>query len=99
MSNPKEIVRDIERIAREKRTFHSKSDNIGIMIGNETDEIIQELFKCLLQKYEKNLKESMKGCKFAFDSVNLLHYNCHKISLNHGGSYTDSLKWLKNTKK
>ena len=69
------------------------------MIGNETDEIIQEPFNCLLQNYEKNLKESMKGSKFAFDSVNLLHYNCHKISLNHGRSYTDSLKWQKNKKK
>ena len=43
------------------------------MIGNETDEIIQELFNCLLQKYEKNLEESLKDSKFAFDSVNLLH--------------------------
>ena len=31
-----------------------------------------------------------------FDSVDLLHFNLHKISLNRGGSYTDSSKWLKN---
>ena len=31
-----------------------------------------------------------------FDSVNLLHFNLHKISLNRAGSYTDSPKWLKN---
>ena len=56
-------------------------------------------FKNFLTAFYKNMKkESMKGSKFAFDSVNLLHYNCHKISLNHGGSYTDSLKWLKNKK-
>ena len=30
------------------RTMHSKSDNIEIMIGNETDKIIEELFKSLL---------------------------------------------------
>ena len=29
-------------------------------------------------------------------SVDLLHYNLHKISLNSGGSYIDYLKWLKN---
>ena len=27
----------------ETRTMHTKSDNIEIMIGNETDEIIEEL--------------------------------------------------------
>ena len=29
----------------------------------------------------------MKGSEFFFDSVDLLHYKCHKISLNRGGSY------------
>ena len=32
------------------RTLHSKSDNIEIMIGSETNEIIDELFDSLLQK-------------------------------------------------
>ena len=31
-----------------------------------------------------------------FDSIDLLHYNLHKISLNRGGSDVDSPKWLKN---
>ena len=35
---------------------------------------------------------------FFFDSVDLLHYNFHKISLNRGGSYKDSPKWVKNKK-
>ena len=30
--------------------MHSKSDNIEIMIGSETNEIIDELFDSLLQK-------------------------------------------------
>ena len=38
----------------------------------------------------------MRGSKFVFDSVDLLHYNLHKISLNRGGSYIDSAEWLKN---
>ena len=33
--------------------MHRNSDNIKNMIGNETDEIIKELFDSLLQKYEK----------------------------------------------
>ena len=38
----------------------------------------------------------MRGSEFVFDSVDLLRYNLCKISLNRGGSYTDSPKWLKN---
>ena len=64
------------------RTMHSKSNNIEIMIGNETDETIEELFESLLQKYQKGLEKSMKGSKFVFDSVNLMHYKCRKIGLN-----------------
>ena len=32
----------------------TKDDNICILIGSETDEIIEELFKSLLQRYKKN---------------------------------------------
>ena len=37
----------------------------------------------------------MKGSKFVFDSVDLLCYELHKISLNRDGSHTDSPAWLK----
>ena len=41
----------------------------------------------------------MRGSEFVFDSVDLLHYNLQKISLNRKGSpYIDSPKWLKNKK-
>ena len=36
--------------------------------------------------------------EFVFDNIDLLYYKLHKISLNRGGSYTDSPKWLKNNK-
>ena len=29
----------------------------------------------------------MRGSEFVFDYVQLLYYKCHKINLNHGGSY------------
>ena len=67
-------------------------------MDNETDEIIKKIFKSLLQKYQEGLEESMKGSDFVFDSVNLLLYKLHKISLNRGGSYIDSSEWLKNKK-
>ena len=40
----------------------------------------------------------MRGSEFVFDSVDLLYYKLHKVSLNRGGSYIDSPKLLKNKK-
>ena len=40
----------------------------------------------------------MKGSEFVYDSVDLLHYKFHRTSLNGGGLYIDSPKWLKNMK-
>ena len=57
--------------------MHTKSNNIEIMMGNETDEIIEELFKSLLQKYQEELQVKMRGKEFVFH-INLLHYNFHK---------------------
>ena len=79
-------------------TMLTKSDNIYIMMGDETDEIIKELFESLLQRYQEGLEESMKGSVFVFDSIDLLKYKLSKIGLNRGGSYVDSPKWLKNKK-
>ena len=51
--------------------MHTKSDDIEIMIGNETNEIIEKLFDCLLQRYQKVLEDSMRGGEFIFDGVDL----------------------------
>ena len=48
-----------------------------------------------MQKYQEELEEKMKGSEFVFDTVDLLHYILNKISLNRGGSYIDSPKWLR----
>ena len=40
----------------------------------------------------------MRGSEFVFNYINLLYYKCHKIIPSHGGSYTDSLDWIKNQK-
>ena len=37
--------------------------------------------------------------EFVFDYVHLLHYKCHKINWNCGGSYVDSLDQIKKKKK
>ena len=82
----------------ETRTMHTRSDNIETMIGDDNDDIIEELFKSVLQKYEENLQNKMRGSDFEFDGVNFLYYNFNKISLYRGGSYINFPKWLKNKK-
>ena len=66
-------------------TMHTKNNNIEIMMGSETDEIIEELFESFLHKYQEGLEEKMRGSEFVFHSVDLLCYKIHKISLNRGG--------------
>ena len=79
----------------ETRTMHTKSNNVEIIIGSETDKIIEDLFKSFLQKYLEGLEESMRGSESAYDSADALYYNLNKVSLSRGGSYIDSPKWLK----
>ena len=82
----------------ETQTMHTKSNNVEIMIGSNTDEIIKDLFKSFLQKYQEGLEELMRGSEFVYDSVDVLYYNLKKVSLSRGGSYIDSPKSLKSKK-
>ena len=82
--------------SNEKRIMHMKSDNTEIRIGDDTNDVIKELFKSFLQKYQKSLQEKMRGPEFEFDDGNLLYFDFNKISLNRGGSYIESAKWIKN---
>ena len=82
----------------ETRIMHTKSSNVEIMIGSETDEIIEDLFESFLQKCQEGLEESMRGSEFVYDSVDVLYYNLNKVSLSRGGSYIDPPEWLKDKK-
>ena len=82
--------------SKETRTMYSHSDNIEVIISIEIDKIIEHLFDSFLQRYQKDLQESMRRSEFVFDNVDSLHYKLHKISLNRGESYIDSPKWLRN---
>ena len=79
----------------ETRTMHTKSNNVEIMFGSKTNEIIMELFKSFLPKYQEGL---VRQSEFVYDSVDVLCYNLNKVSLSRSGSYIDSHKWLKNKK-
>ena len=60
------LILTIER--EYKLLTHLKSDNIEIMMGSDTYEVIQELFQSLLIIYQLSLETSMKGSNFDFDS-------------------------------
>ena len=53
--------------------MHSESVKIEIMINDEADEVIEELFNSFKNRYQNNL-ESMKGSEFVLDYVHLLYY-------------------------
>ena len=81
----------------EERVMHSKCDNIEIMVNDEADKVIKELFDSLKNRYQNDL-QSMKGSEFVLDYVRLLCYKCHitiRIHPNCGGSYMDSPDWIK----
>ena len=82
----------------ETRIMHARSDNEEFINGSDTDEVIKLLFESFLQKYEDNLQDKMRGSDFEFDDINFLYYNFNKTSINRGGSYIDSLKWIKDKK-
>ena len=68
------------------------------MPGSDANEVIEELFKSFLQRYQEGLQEKMRGSELEFDGVDLLYYDFNKISSNRGGSYIDSPEWIKNKK-
>ena len=67
--------------SEETRTMHTKSHNIEIMMGSKTDKIIEKRFGSLLQNYQKDLEEIMRGSEFIFDSVDLFYYHLQKLAL------------------
>ena len=57
-------------------TMYIQSDNIEILIGNETDDIINDLFESLF-KYKKRLETKMKGNEFVLTA--LIYYSIASI--------------------
>ena len=60
-------------------------------------ELWKKLFDSVKNRYQNNL-QLMRGSELVLDYVQLLYYKCHKINLNWGGSFIDSLDRIKNKK-
>ena len=66
------------------------------MQGNETNDIIANLFESLLNNYHEE-EQIMRGASdFVFESVEVLDYELHRIKLKRGWSYIISPKWIRN---
>ena len=61
--------------SNEVRTMYTKSDNVDILTGVDTNDVVEELFKSSLERYQAGLQESMRGSEFVFDCVNELIIN------------------------
>ena len=68
------------------------------MIGSETEEVAEKLIMSILQKYQDNLQNKMKGSDFIFNGIKYLYYDLNRITISKGGSYIESPKWLKDKK-
>ena len=75
--------------------MYTKSFCEEIMSGSETEEVTEKLVMQLLQKYQDNLQNKMKGPDFIFNGVNYLFYDLNRITISKGGSYIESPKWQK----
>ena len=58
--------------------MYSKSDNIDFLIYDNANEVVNELFKSLLSRYQTDLETWMRKRNLTFDSVKLLYYKWQK---------------------
>ena len=77
-------------------TTFVQSDNEGIRLGNETDDIIKGLHNSFLNNYQKEEIVLRNGSDFVVESVDLLSYDIHKKSPERGKSYIKSSVWVLN---
>ena len=84
--------------SNEIRIMYTRSTPEEIIIGCETEEVAENLIMQLLQKYQDNLQNKMKGSDFIFNGNNYLYYDLNRITISKGGSYIESPKWLKDKK-
>ena len=84
--------------SNEIRVMFTRSIPEEFIIGSETEEVAEKLIMSILQKYQDNLKNKMKGSDFIFNGINYLFNYFNRITISKGGSYIESPKWLKDKK-
>ena len=70
----------------ETRTIYTWCNNVNIVRGRYTNDIIKELFGSFLHDYQDKLK-TIKGNDFVFEGVYLMDYKPQRVCLQRDGSY------------
>ena len=81
-----------------QQIMYTKSDNVNIMRGYATNDIINELFHTFKTKYQAGLETRIVGSNFSFDHIDYLEYHFNKINLNRGNTYIALPKHIANKK-
>ena len=79
-------------------THFSRSDNVICMPSSNTNEILDQLLTSLYEKFNDDLQLSRESSSFAYESVEKCNIHFHKIDLQRGASFIESLPWLKHKK-
>ena len=68
------------------------------MTYDNVNNVVGELFKSFLPKYQNGLEAPVRGSDFTIDSVQLLSYKCHNKHFKWGGSHIESPDRIKSKK-
>ena len=64
--------------SNETCNIHTKIDNIEIIMGSETNDVIEELRESVLQNHQEGLEEPMRGSEFIPNSVTSYIITCRE---------------------
>ena len=79
--------------------MHTKSRQVEVYKGSDTENVIDTLFNALLQNIERiQVTSNERGIEFFSDGVKLLEYELHKTDIIRAESYIASLNWIANKK-
>ena len=62
--------------------MHTRGVCEEFMSGSETEEIVEKLSRSLLQRYQDNLNEKLRGSDFMFNGVNYLFYDFNRVKVD-----------------
>ena len=69
-----------------KQIMYTKSDNVNIMRGYATNDIINEIFDTFKERYQSGLEARMVGSNFIFDHIDYLEYHFNETNINRGST-------------
>ena len=74
--------------------MHTKSDNIELLKGYSTSDVINMLYNILVNRYQEGLENKMNGSNYVFDNVKKLDISFNKLSISRGSTYIPTPKWI-----